>query len=98
MANTFTASRSQVILGVCVPLAVLVGYFMASPLESSSLAIMVMVLTALCLPLLMRWYHPLLVLTWNAAIDPYFLPGRPYLWMLIAMLGVLVALVNRSID
>jgi len=98
MANTLTASRSQVIFGLCVPLAVLVGYFLAQPLESTSLAILVFVVTALLFPLLLRWYHPLLIISWNAAIDPYFLPGRPYLWMLFSVTGLIVALVNRSVD
>jgi len=98
MANTLTASRSQVIFGVCVPLAVLVGYFLARPLESTSLAIVVLVATVLLFPLLVRWYHPLLIITWNAAINPFFLPGRPYLWMLLAVIGLIVAMINRSVD
>lgn len=98
MASTFAASRSQVIFGFCVPLAVLVGYFLAQPLESTSMAVIVFILTALLLPLLVRWYHPLLILTWNAALTPFFLPGRPYVWMLVAGLGFIVALVNRSVD
>lgn len=98
MADTFTASRSQVILGVCVPLAVLVGYFLAEPMATGSMAIIAMVFTALCLPLLIRFYHPMMIVTWNAAIMPYFLPGQPYLWMLVAALGIVVAVVNRCID
>ena len=63
MADTLTASRSQVIFGVCVPLAVLVSCFLARPLESPSLAIVVLVVTVLLFPLLVRWYHPLLIIT-----------------------------------
>jgi len=49
----------------------------------------------LSVPVLMNWYHPLLILTWNAAVTPYFLPGQPFVWMLVAFIGVGFAVVNR---
>src|SRR6266496_6610722 len=98
MASTFVVSRSQLIYALCLPLAVLIGYFLAEPLESGSIAIVVFVLSVLCLPLLMKWYHPLLVMSWNAIIYPVFLPGRPALWMVMAMLGLGIAILNRSVN
>lgn len=98
MARTFTVSRAQAIFGLCIPLAVLVGYLLARPYESTSLAILVFVFTAISCPLLLRWYHPALIVCWNAAIAPFFLPGRPYLWMLISVAGVAIAAINRAVD
>ena len=37
MANTFAVSRNHLIFGLCLPLAMLLGYLLAEPLESSSL-------------------------------------------------------------
>ena len=51
MASTFVVSRSQLIYALCLPLAVLIGYFLAEPLESGSIAIVVFVMSVLCLPL-----------------------------------------------
>src|SRR5882757_5993783 len=96
MANSILVSRNQLILGLCVPLAVLVGYFLAEPLESDSIAIMVLLISVLSIPLMMRWHHPLLILSWNATINPYFLPGRPYLWMLMSVMSLFFALLNRA--
>src|SRR6267378_2610402 len=98
MASTFVVSRSHIIYALCLPLAVLIGYFLAEPLESGSIAIVVFVLSVLCLPLLMKWYHPLLVMSWNAIICPVGLPGRPYLWMIMSALGLLIAVLNRSVN
>src|SRR3954470_15004975 len=97
MANTFAVSRSHLIYGVCLPLAVLVGYLLASPLESSNVAVVVLVISVLSIPLLMRWHHPLLILSWNAVVSPAFLPGSPYLWQIMAVLSLFISLLNRSL-
>ena len=83
MASTFAVSRSHLIYGLCLPLAVRLGYFLAEPLESGSIAIVVLVLSVISLALLMRWYLALfflsgltaLIATVASAIGPkgYFL-------------------------
>ena len=45
----------------------------------------------------MRWYYPVLVLLWNAAIYPAFLPGRPAMWAMMAFVGLLIAVVSRAV-
>ena len=98
MSNTFVVSRSHLIFGLCLPLAVLLGYLLAEPLDQGSLAIVTLVIAVLSVPILMKWYHPLLVFSWNLAINPIFLPGRPYLWMLVSFTGVFFASLNRSVS
>jgi len=95
MAGTFVASRAQLVYALCLPVAVLMGYFLASPTDSSSIAIVVAIFSLLMVPVLMKYYHPLLVVSWNASVTPYFLPGSPYLWMLMAFVGFGFAAVNR---
>jgi O-antigen ligase len=95
MATSFAASRAQLIYALCLPLAVLMGYFLASPTEFSSIAIIVTVLSVLLVPILMKYYHPLLVACWNAALTPYFLPGAPHAWMLLSFVGFGFAVINR---
>ena len=95
MANTFAVSRTQLIFAVCLPLAVLVGYFLAEPTDPGSMVLVGLVLGMLAVPVLMRWYHPLLIFSWNAGIVPWLLPGHPQLWMLLALSGLVIAVLNR---
>jgi len=84
-------------MGLCLPLAVLLGFFLAEPMDSASLTVVLMVLGVLSVPLMMKWHHPLLVLSWNALIVPQFLPGRPALWMMMAVGSLFFAMLNRSV-
>ncbi|MSU57891.1 MAG: hypothetical protein EXS35_06865 [Pedosphaera sp.] len=98
MANTFAVSRNRLVFGLCLPLAVLLGYLLAEPMDSSSLAVVVMVVSVLFVPLLIKWHHPLLILSWNATINPYFFPGRPYLWMLMSFVSLFFGVLGRSVS
>jgi len=98
MANSINIPRTHLIMGLCLPLAVLVGYFLAQPMESGSIAVVLLVISFLCVPLFMKWHHPLLILSWNAAANPLFLPGRPALWMVMAFISLFFALLSRSVN
>src|SRR5271157_4422569 len=95
MANSFVVTRAQLVYALCLPLAVLVGYLLAEPSDLGSVLMVMAVLGLLSIPLLMRWYHLLLLTTWNAIIVPYFLPGQPQIWVLLAYVGLGFALANR---
>jgi hypothetical protein len=98
MANTtIKIPRAHLIMALCLPLAVLVGYFLAEPLESGSMAVIVLVMFVLAVPLMMKWHHPVLVLSWNACITPVFLPGQAQIWVPVAAASLLFALLNRAV-
>ena len=97
MANTtFNIPRAHLIMALCLPLAVLLGYVLAEPFESGSVAVVVFVLVILSVPLLMKWHHPMLILSWNAVVNPVFLPGRAALWLPLSVLCLLFAIINRA--
>jgi hypothetical protein len=98
MANTIKIPRAHLVMALCLPLATLLGYFLAEPMDSGSVAVVVLVLAVLAVPLLMKWYHPMLVVSWNLYIIPAFLPGRPLAWMMMAPIALLFALLNRSVS
>src|SRR3954468_20532997 len=99
MANrSISIPKAHLIMVLCLPLAVLLGYLLAEPLDPGALAVVTFVLTVLAVPMMMKWYHPLLLLSWNAFIYPAFLPGSPGLWMLVAFGSLLVAILNRAVD
>ena len=97
MPSSSLASRTQILIGLCIPLAVLIGFFLAEPLDVKTLAVLLGVVGVLLLPLALRWHHPLLILSWNAAITPAWLPGSPPLWMLLSLICFMLLLASRSI-
>src|SRR5215831_7498508 len=98
MASPIYVPRTFLIMGLCLPLAIVLGYMLAQPLDSTSVAVVVLVLSLLCVPLFMKWHHPLLVVTWNACANPLFLPGRPALWMVMALISLFFAILARSVN
>ena len=87
MFNAFTLFRSLVIYGVCLPLAVFLGYLVASPDDTTNAGIVGVVLGVLLLPLLLKWHHPLLTLGWNLGALTFFLPGKPLIWLPLAFVS-----------
>lgn len=98
MENTRTVTRAQLIYGLCLPLAVLLGYLLAEPFESSKMGVVVLFLSVLITPLLMRWHHPLLVFSWNSVLAFSFLPGRPPVWLFVTAVGFVFVLLNRCVN
>jgi len=97
MASTFAVTRNHLIFGLCLPLAVLLGYMLADIDDPASRLVILVALGLLMAPLLMRWHYPLLILSWNMAAQPS-LPGSPHLWSLMAMLSLFFAVLNRSVN
>jgi hypothetical protein len=85
-------SRALIVYALCVPLAILMGFMMATPTDVSSFGLLLMVFGVLMTPVLLKYHHFLVALTWNAALIVFFLPGQPPLGMLVALLSLTVAL------
>src|SRR5437899_9505419 len=90
--------RSLIIYGICMPLAMVLGYMMASPYDLTTLSVPFFVvgsvLFCLLLPLLLRWHHPWLIATWNMTVVLFFLPGRPLVWLVLAWISFGIAFVQ----
>ena len=87
--------RSLIIYAVGVPLAVFIGYLLTDPLEYSTLGIFGALALVLVFPLLLRWHHPLLLLSWNATAVMFFLKGSPSLWMVMVALSLAISVLER---
>ena len=85
MSNALVLIRSLIIYGLCLPLAIILGYQLAMPLDLPGLVTILAVLFLPLVPVLLRWHHWLLILSWNMNAVLFFVPGRPYLWMLMAV-------------
>lgn len=55
--NQLAGKRSPLIYGVTLPLAIFVGYLLATPQELTSLAVTLALTFTLCIPILLRWHH-----------------------------------------
>src|SRR6266566_1029864 len=77
--NIAVLPKSLIVFAICIPLALLVGYLLATPTEFMSFGAIGIVLLALCTPLLLRWHYAALIFCWNANLTIFFLPGQPSL-------------------
>jgi len=90
--------RSLIMYSVCVPLAVFVGYLLTNPLDYSTLGVFGTVALVLVLPLLLRWHHWLLLLSWNATTVLFFLKGSPSLFLVMAALSLTISVLERILS
>ncbi len=95
MASSIPLPRSYLIYGVCLPLAVLIGYILAQPMDSGSIALVSLVLAALSVPVFLRWHHPMLIFSWNSVCSLVLLPIS--LCMALTLISIFVSILNRAI-
>jgi hypothetical protein len=98
MTGAFALPRKLIVFGVALPVAAIAGYYLATPDQYNTLAFIGALAAVLMFPLLMRWHHALLIITWNASISVFFLPGQPKLWMLAALISFGIAILNLTMD
>jgi hypothetical protein len=90
--------KKFLILLLILPVALLLGYMLAGPLDYSSIVVYAGILGVILLPIVLQYHHMLLVLSLNATIDIFFLPGKPHLWMLLALVSLGVTFVSRILN
>jgi hypothetical protein len=93
----FALTRKLIIFGAVLPLAAIIGLQLASPEDSKTFMLMALVTGVLLMPIMLKWYHPLLIFAWNASINVYFLPGKPQLWMLLTAIGFGIVVLNSTL-
>lgn len=91
-------SRAVVVYALVLPLAILLGYMLATPTDFGSFAFLVMAFSTLCIPLLLKSHHFFMALTWNAALIVFFLPGQPGLGMVLAFASFIIAVITRTLS
>ena len=88
--------RWLLIYGLCIPLALLLGYLLATPTAFTSYATVALVLGALALPVLLRWHHALLIFLWNSYFIVFFIPGQPSLTFALAGCSFAISLLQHT--
>jgi hypothetical protein len=90
--------RGLLVAGLCVPLALFIGYQLATPGARSSFYWIALVVCFLLLPLLIRWHHSLLLICWNLPLIIFFLPGQPSVAIVMATVSLSVSIVSRTLN
>jgi hypothetical protein len=90
----FSIHRILIAYAVAIPLALVLGYWVATP-DLASVAAVGFVFFCLALPLVIRWHHALLIVCWNSAFILGFMPGQPRLWLVLSLLSFGLAAVNH---
>src|SRR5205807_1094565 len=91
MSGASTLIRTLLIYSICLPLAIILGYMLATPLDYRTFEVVGFVLLFLTIPLFLRFHHVWLIAAWNMNALLFFLPGRPYLWLPLAWISFFIA-------
>ena len=97
MNNASALLRSLIVYGVCLPLAVFLGYLLASPIDLATAVIIGILAFTLMLPLFLRFHHAWLITTWNTSAILGFLPGHPPLWMGLTAVSLIIAVLQYAL-
>jgi len=89
--------RGLLILGIVLPVALLVGYLLATPTDLMSISFIALLLLGISIPLLMKWHYPALILSWNSTIIIFFIPGLPAIWTGLAVFTLIAAILERTL-
>ena len=95
MLNALTIIRSLIIYGLCLPLAVYLGYVVANPMDRTAFVVVLTVAALPLVPILLRWHHLLLILSWNFSMVLFFVQGSPYLWMAMTATSLLLTILQQ---
>ncbi len=98
MNNAPAIFRSLIIYAICVPLAIVVGYLLANPLDYSTFAYAGVLGLVLVFPLLIRWHYLLLVFSVNTGMYVFFLKGNPAFWLVMVVVSLGISLLDRAMN
>jgi hypothetical protein len=90
--------RQLIVIGIAIPLALLVGYLLATPDRLQTMTIVGLVLAILTIPILLQYHYPILLFSWSAILVVFFLPGKPDLWMVIAGISLAIAVLTKVLN
>jgi len=97
-SGTFTLSRSVFVSAACLALAIVLGYLLATPYSYTTLTAFTLFSLVVGFPLVVRWHYVLLICSWNALLNTFFLPGSPHLWTVMSCLSLFISVLNRAIQ
>jgi hypothetical protein len=98
MTNAFSLFRSLTIYGICLPLAIFLGYLLATPLDRGTDLTIGVVALALMIPFFVRWHHLFLAFSWNLGAVIFFLPGKPSIFLPACAISFTVSILQYILN
>jgi hypothetical protein len=98
MTSSATSIRALLVYALILPMALILGYSLATPTDFGTWATLFMVLMVICAPLILAYHHPLLFLSWNMTAYVFFFPGRPQLWLVMTALSLGTSILQRALS
>ena len=98
MNNAAAIVRSVITYALCVPLAIFLGYQLSDPLTQSAFFGVGLLALLLTFPILLRWHHLLLLMSWNLAAVLFFVPGRPNVWLVMTLISLTISVLQRALN
>src|ERR1022692_2780710 len=101
MNNSAAIIRALIIYAICIPLAIVVGFGVISVANMptyfnfGAFGVLVLILSA---PILLRWHHPLLALSWGLPLTVFFLPGKPEVWLPMVVVSLGISVLQRAMN
>lgn len=97
-ASIAAALRTLAVYAICFVLAIVLGVLMTNPMTYSSLGFVAVLCAFMCLPILLRWHHPLLIIAWNSPIMCFFIKGNPKLCLVMITVSLAISVVERTLN
>ncbi len=98
VTNSISLFRSLLIFGICVPLAIFLGYLLATPLDYSTFMLVGVVFFVLTVPILLRWHHFLVFICWNTSMVVPAVVGGPPFWLALSGLSLVIGVLQRALN
>src|SRR5579863_8653886 len=98
MSNPLSLFRSLIVYAICLPLAIGLGYLLATPQDIMSSALLAGALGLLLLPVALRWHHLWLIAAWNLGAVVFFLPGQPSFGMTMSVISLGIAVLQHALN
>ena len=91
MTNVTSAVRALAVYALVLPVALVLGYMLATPTDVSSAGTVGIVLAVLALPLVLKWHHQALFLSWGMTAVLFLLPVKPPFCFIMDLLNLILS-------
>lgn len=94
MTDAFSLFRSLIVYGICLPLAIFLGYLLATPDDFTSYGFIGLLICVMSIPLFLKWHYPLMLLVCNSIAILGFLPGNPTMALVFTGISFLISFLS----
>ena len=90
-------NRLLIMYSVAIPMAIMLGYLVASADGFFSYALIAMMMLVFTLPLVLKFHHEMTIITWNSSLIVFFLPGQPNAGYVFAGICLIIGIVSYTL-